>query len=210
MTPILKIKAGDTFGRLTVIDPNVAKTKALCRCVCGNERTVRRNHLTSGATQSCGCLRDERIREAVCTHGQSKSKMHVVWAGMLQRCRNPRDTSFARYGGRGVKVCPQWDPQQGGSFEQFAADMGEPPTPLHTIDKDKLGDGLLYSPETCCWLTPKEQARNTRRNLYYEICGFTKCLAEWAEFFGINYGTVYDRLSRGWSIGMALSTPVRS
>ena len=205
----IRMKAGDLFGRFEVLNPNIKRDYALCRCECGSEKVVRRYHLTSGATQSCGCLRNERTREATGTHGQTGSRLHRIWSGMLQRCRNPKNRNFPDYGGRGVKVCPQWDPQQGGSFERFAADMGEPPSVVHSIDKDQLGDGMLYSPETCCWATPKEQARNTRSNRRYEICGITKCLAEWTEFFAINYGTVQDRLRRGWSIGLALSVPVQ-
>ena len=203
----LSVAKGDVFGRLTVLVPNVGNGKALCHCECGKEKAVPRTHLKRGATQSCGCLHIETTRKRNLVHGQSGSKLYNTYLRMLARCRNPRCKDFPRYGGRGVKVCPQWDPKQGGSFEQFAADMGEPPTPHHTIDKDKLGDGMLYSPETCCWLTPREQNRNKRSNRRYEICGITKCLVEWAEFFGVRYSLVQDRLKRGWSIGMALSVP---
>lgn len=55
---------GKKFGRLTVIAPasdfinehGVAITQWLCRCECGKELVVRTSSLTSGNTQSCGCL----------------------------------------------------------------------------------------------------------------------------------------------------------
>ena len=76
---------------------------------------------------------------------------------MLDRCRrNPNHRDYKWYAGKGVKVCDRWDPAKGGSFENFLADMGERPDGK-SLDKDRLGDGMLYSPETCCWLTPKEQ-----------------------------------------------------
>lgn len=201
---------GDKFGRFTVVDPNVKKNHALCVCQCGNEKIVKRSHLKDGGSQSCGCLRDERIREACGTHGQGNTRMHRIWSGMLQRCRNTRNPAFPRYGGRGVRVCPEWDPQQGGSFETFAADMGEPPTEEHTLDKDKLGGGMYYGPKTCCWLDRTGQARHTRSNRMLSYNGQTKCMAEWAEVLGLRYQTLWDRLNKsGWSVEKALSTPIK-
>lgn len=58
---------GRTFGRLTVIsldDTPSRRKKYICKCECGNICSVRADGLTSGNTQSCGCLRKERQSEA--------------------------------------------------------------------------------------------------------------------------------------------------
>lgn len=60
---------GQKFGRLTVVE-YMGKTDSgtvlwKCRCDCGNEVIVRRNNLTSGNTNSCGCYKFDRIRESV-------------------------------------------------------------------------------------------------------------------------------------------------
>ena len=50
---------GKKFGLLTVIDKidgNKHGNLWLCKCECGNEILVTTNHLTTGNTQSCGCL----------------------------------------------------------------------------------------------------------------------------------------------------------
>lgn len=50
---------GKRFGRLTVIKRignNGKQAIWLCECDCGNEINVTTNHLTTGNTQSCGCL----------------------------------------------------------------------------------------------------------------------------------------------------------
>jgi hypothetical protein len=57
---------GKKFGRLTVIkrDTSVDSKKGafwLCRCDCGNEKSISSNALRNGATQSCGCLNKEII-----------------------------------------------------------------------------------------------------------------------------------------------------
>ena len=31
-----------------------------------------------------------------------------IWYGMVRRCYDPRDPNFARYGGRGIRVCDRW------------------------------------------------------------------------------------------------------
>lgn len=56
--------SGKTFGRLTVIrrDENISgRTAWLCKCTCGNEKTVITKYLKNGAVQSCGCLRKEQL-----------------------------------------------------------------------------------------------------------------------------------------------------
>ena len=56
---------GRKFGRLTTLEPaeNIGRYTAWqCRCDCGNEVTVRANHLTAGRVKSCGCLRKARER----------------------------------------------------------------------------------------------------------------------------------------------------
>lgn len=63
---------GLRFGRLVAIEPvgkhtqPSGQTKSLwkCRCDCGNEILAHVNSLTSGQTQSCGCLQRERASEA--------------------------------------------------------------------------------------------------------------------------------------------------
>jgi len=62
---------GQRFGNLIVVE-HLSQGRCLCKCDCGEESTVYRKHLMSGATKSCGCrkrayeewLRDRRLRRA--------------------------------------------------------------------------------------------------------------------------------------------------
>lgn len=55
---------GNRYGRLTVVEEVENDTPQRiwrCKCDCGNEVNVRSYTLTSGHTQSCGCLRSESV-----------------------------------------------------------------------------------------------------------------------------------------------------
>lgn len=74
---------------------------------------------------------------------------------MRQRCENPNDKSFRYYGARGINVCERWQ-----DFRLFAADMGERPTPHHTIER--VDNDGHYDPFNCIWATRSANNKNRR------------------------------------------------
>jgi len=147
-------KTGMVFGRLTVI-ACVGKNRHgqrvwECECICGNTTTVVAGGLASGNTTSCGCYLKERITK----HGGWGKGSFNTWKAMVRRCTNPKDKDYRRYGGVGIRVCPEWL-----DYATFAKDMGEP-VGDETLDRaDTYGD---YTPENCRWASPTVQARNIR------------------------------------------------
>ena len=202
------IRTPALFGRLLVerehdrpyIIPSNGKavTQYVCLCLCGNTVIVRQPYLKSGHTRSCGCLR----RDSVITHGKAKTKAYRSWVAMKQRCSNPKARRFAEYGGRGISVCERWKD----SFENFLADMGEPPTSKHSIDRIDVNGN--YEPGNCRWATILEQAQNTRTNRNITFHGKTQSLSVWARELGIEPHTLIKRLNK-WPLETALTTPCK-
>ena len=125
-----------------------------------------------------------------------KTRTYNIWVTMRQRCLNPKDLTYKYYGGRSITVCPEWD-----SFEQFLADMGEAPMGK-TLDR--RNNELSYSKRNCRWVTPREQAQNTRKTRNVTFRGATRCISEWARITGIPRDTITLRIDRGWSVARAL------
>lgn len=133
------------------------------------------------------------------THGMANTMIYGAWRTMRTRCENPKSQYFANYGGRGITVCDRWK-----RFEDFYADMGDPP-PGMTIERKDNDKG--YSPDNCVWADRRAQNRNKRSNRLFSYKGETKTVTEWANIFGLPRQTVSNRVNRGWTIAQALETP---
>jgi hypothetical protein len=126
----------------------------LCRCDCGGESIVRADKLIKGLSKSCGCISKEMFVKRNTKHGLSRSRAYYCWKNMRARCFNPRHRQYPSYGGRGISVCERWL-----IFENFYADMGEPPPGLSL---DRINNDGNYEPGNCRWATVAEQLANRR------------------------------------------------
>lgn len=92
---------GKKFGRLTVLGKTDIKkqnrTVWLCKCDCGNEVEVISTYLTTGDTQSCGCLKIEQNKVNLREEYESKRVEGVVRP--LFKGVEPRKDSSTGYRG---------------------------------------------------------------------------------------------------------------
>lgn len=197
---------GQTFGKLTVLAFSEIRPKLgaywACHCECGRDTVHRGADLRQGRIISCGCHKAQRMREAATTHGLSHLPIFGRWCGMIQRCNDPNHVAYDRYGAKGITVCERWL-----SFENFYADMGEPPTAHHSIER--RNGSLGYFKDNCYWATRSQQARNTSQNHLLTFRGKTQCVAAWADETGIKASVIRNRINRyGWTVDRALTTAV--
>lgn len=199
-------RIGQRYGRLMVLQQVTkhAPIKWECRCDCGKILIAIGKSMVEGATNSCGCLRAERISRSKTKHGHSlrATPEYRAWTHLRQRCTNPNEEYYANYGGRGITFCDRWRE----SFNNFLADMGPRPSRKHSIDRiDPNGN---YEPGNCRWATPVQQANNTRRNIRLSFNGENKTVSEWARVIHLHASTIHTRISLGWPVDRILQEPV--
>jgi hypothetical protein len=200
----LKDIIGHKFGRLTVVKEVARRGKNnyyrffLCHCDCGKDKEIYMGSLTRKLATSCGCFHKDRIIETKTKHGfggrNKRSAEYKVWTNIKSRCNNPKVECYPRYGGRGVYVCERWMDKENG-FANFLADMGERPSPKHSIERKK--GALGYEPDNCVWATTKEQTRNICTNRWLEHNGVRMIITDWATHFKVTYSSINQRLKRG-------------
>lgn len=205
-----KINIGNKYGMLTVVSvyegcKEGVHDKFLCKCECGNEAVVQAGHLLSSHTKSCGCIQKKVASERLKTHGKAHTKIYEIWSALKSRCNNPNNKRYNKYGGRGIKVCDEWNK----SFEAFynwSINNGY----SDTLSIDRIDVNGNYEPSNCRWTTNKEQCRNRTNNFNITYKEQTKTLSEWAEVLGISYKILYQRIKAyGWPIEKAFTKPVR-
>ena len=161
----MKDLAGSRFFRLVAIAPvhrvDLKGRPAiywLCRCDCGKESVVAGSSLRTGLTRSCGCFMAESRKITATKHGGVGTQLYTLWMNMRARCLDSSHPAYANYGGRGIKVCNRWQ----ASFEDFREDVGQPPTPNHSLDRHPNNDGD-YEPGNVRWATAAQQGANKRQ-----------------------------------------------
>ena len=168
----------------------------IMECVCGEQRSVRSQDVRMGTSSSCGCKLKTRIVQTGhgnLTHGTDYgSKLYRTWRNAKNRCFNPKAEKYATYGATGITMCDEWKHD----FPAFAAHLGEPPSPLHSLDR--IDNSLGYVPGNVRWATASEQAKNRRVTVFVEYRGESKTLREWSESSGLPYEKLAAR-RKTWS-----------
>lgn len=186
---------GHTFGSLVFIrklpqDECIVKDKfrtvVELLCVCGMKTIADWNNVKNGKTKSCGCLRTPY------KYGKDKMQLYKVWTGLKQRCYNPKNSAFKWYGARGVSMCDEWRYDYNKFFEWSMSNGWEKGL---DIDKDIKGDGMMYSPENCSFVSHKVNMEAVRWNkvskeLAQEIKSSPKSARQLAKEFELSRNTV--------------------
>jgi hypothetical protein len=131
-----------------------------------------------------------------------KKRLYNIWSHMKERCNNVNHVQYKSYGGRGIKVCDEWNDYA--SFRTWAMNSGY--SDELTLDRKNNDEG--YSPDNCKWSTSKEQANNRRDNHILTLNGESHNIEWWASKTGLPRHAIDGRIRRGWDDVKTLTTPL--
>lgn len=184
---------GQKFGLLTVMEFSHWKRWSYyaCACECGVCKLVRIDHLRSGKIISCGCEGDRRRIAGSTKHKQSSNPLCFVWYGMMNRCYNEEFQDYHNYGGRGIKVAPEWH-----DVVVFINDVSD--GYRKGLELDRIKNDEWYSKSNFKWSTHTQNNRNKRNNRHIVINGVDKIAIVWAEETGVSYSSILGRANKGF------------
>lgn len=194
---------GQRFGRLIVIERvNDTLDKSgrkystwKCQCDCGNYTNATTNNLRSGNTKSCGCYHKEKLKNG--KHGYRNTRIYSICNSMKQRCNNKNNVEYKNYGGRGIKVCAEWNKPDGlKNFAEWSIKNGY----KENLTLDRINVNGNYEPSNCRWIPLEEQFKNMRKNVYVEYNGEKMIIADFSRRTGIDHRKVSRYLKNGYSI----------
>ena len=187
------------------INPKDKSARWLCKCDCGNTIIVSAHSLKSGNTRSCGCFGRESRHTNFRKHGDWKNPLYNVWRHMKDRCNNPNSEYYKNYGGRGIKVCSEWDGPDG--YIKFKEDMGS--SYQEGLWLDRIDNNKGYYKENCRWTTGLVQQNNKSTSHIVKYYDREYTLAQLCEKYAPDKTSreVSNRLNNGWSLDEALYIP---
>jgi hypothetical protein len=192
----MKSLVGLKFTRLTVIGKTDKRSKNRkviwsCLCDCGNYKEVQTDYLTSKDTKSCGCYKAEVISKLKSKHNLKKHPLYNTWLSIRDRCNNKNNKYYNIYGGRGIKVCKEWD-----NFKVFLDDMGEKPESDKRLSIDRIDSNGDYCKSNCRWADDIVQANNRRNSKRYEVDGKLYSVRDIMDINNLSYSTIMERIEK--------------
>ena len=171
---------GNRFGRLVVLKHSCSKKRPngngretywTCKCNCGSIVDVTSNHLKTGDTKSCGCLKIEADNKRT-IHGMKKTQFWLMWKNLRSRCNNKNNVGYKDYGGRGITYEPKWN-----DFMEFKKDMyfkyvyakkkyrKELCNDILSIERKDVNGNYCF--DNCEFILRRKQASNRRTNKWF-------------------------------------------
>lgn len=173
----------------------------LAMCDCWNLKKIRLSEMSSGKCQSCWCIRTEKLKERMITHGKSKEKIYQVYQSMQTRINYTGDINYHNYWGRWIKC--EWK-----SFEEFYKDMiesyNEHKKTNNYTSLERIDVNGNYSKSNCKRAGRQEQLENKRNNIKYQWI----TISERARRLWVMPQTLFQRLNLWRSIEETVTKPI--
>ena len=117
-----------------------------------------------------------------------KERISKIWSDMRYRCNNKNCNIYKNYGGRGIKVCEEWNVFE--NFYNWSIENGY----SDNLSIDRIDVNGDYEPSNCRWATYTQQLNNTRRSTYITYKGETHTISEWARIKDLEPRLICERL----------------
>ena len=185
---------GKRFGMLEVLEFTYMNNRVswICKCDCGRKGIYRSDYLLEGISKHCGCAYDYKYGESVVRSWMQR--LYGIWSGIKQRCGNEKTHCYARYGGKGVSIHPDWLEFSG--FRDWAVAAGY----ARNLTIDRIDGNGNYEPGNCRWVTRGDNSRNRKEvKLSFEKAAeIRKLRAEGASLreLGLKYNVAVSVISR--------------
>lgn len=158
----------------------------LCECpYCKKIIKIRKDHYKTRKTDNCGCKRHNDARNG------KRNKLYDIHQAMKQRCLNPKQKYYARYGGRGIKICDEWLDYT--NFKKWALNNGY----KEGYDIDRINNDGDYEPSNCRFITHIENCNNRSNTIYHNIYGKLMTAREIANTYGFTIECIHSRYESG-------------
>ena len=131
-----------------------------------------------------------RYKTGLCMPGQ-RTSLYQSWCGMKQRCLNPNNPKYKRYGGRGIQICNEWLDILG--FYNWAIKNGW----QEGFSIDRIDNDGNYCPENCRWVSVSEKSSKkctTKIDLITAQEIRSRINEDWyklAEEYGCSHGNIW-------------------
>ena len=167
----------------------IKKNKAIyysCICeYCGKLKNIRKDHYYTRKRDDCGCQRHNDARNG------KHSKIYDIHQAMKQRCLNPNNRVYKRYGGRGIKVCDEWLDYK--TFKKWALENGYE----EGLDLDRINNDGNYEPNNCRFISHIDNCNNRNNTIYHSINGKMMTAREIADEYGFTIECIHSRYESG-------------
>ena len=139
-------------------------------------------------------------------NGLSTKRIYRIYKGMISRCYNKSDKrNYSKYGERGIKVCPEWQGENGlFNFIDWSYNNGY----SDDLSIDRIDPNGNYEPSNCRWADNITQANNKTNNIKLTYKGITKTVPQWSREVGLSVSNIRSRIKLGWTVEQILETKV--
>lgn len=139
-----------------------------------------------------GGEKNSNYRHGLRNNGE-RHPLYTAWQNMKQRCLNPNQHKFHRYGGRGISICDDWMVCE--NFTKWAFANGW----RKGLTLDRINNDGNYEPENCQWIICglNSRKKSTTKLTIHDAEKIRKAVLngedehDLANQYGVSHGTVW-------------------